>query len=513
MAPNQLRKLVRELKLDRAQFNFSQPPADLLDVVEDQLTVHDAWARFRKKLSGPPFSPCDPVSEGAKQGGEEGVLRASAPLPAPAAVTDLKLPMETEGTPPAPAVSPPPRSQPSVEDPVEESDFATSEHGIILMVDVVAFTSHSWSEQERIMQRLLEFAEKKLPGFAGKRKVTTLPLLDGMALIWHDETSFTEACETAIGLIAFMEEGSPPAIVRVGLHTGAYSVSKGEKPLYFGNALNDSRRLCQIGDYKHVVISERFYLRWKTRDNKHQMKKLYPPANERPIEVFPQRDDAGKIRLVLSGREDDRVPSELYARQIAAIWLREVIEFIADTTAEMLEESFQLKDAQQKMRVTLWAANPDNPQQIVATEFRHPKPNGDASHGRASRTVYHLKDDGEAPVAKAFLNPDDVVVIHKLPDYGKQQEKYVEAMARHGTLRETVEKFGRHSRTFLCFAFPEIKKDDQDGSPVLSQPFGVVCIDLAHPLPQAEEKKLRELTREVRQVFQTELAVAWRERI
>ena len=84
-----------------------------------------------------------------------------------------------------------------------ESKFAKSGHGIILTTDVVDFTHRLWGEQEKIMQRILAFEGAELPSDADDSR-TVVPLLDGMAIIWKDQSCFDEACEAAKKLIDYM---------------------------------------------------------------------------------------------------------------------------------------------------------------------------------------------------------------------------------------------------------------------------------------------------------------------
>ena len=391
-----------------------------------------------------------------------------------------------------------------------EGRFAKSGYGIILTTDVVNFTHRLWGEQEKIMERLLSFEKKALSPDADESR-TAVPLLDGMAIIWKDQSCFDEACEAAKKLIDYMEQGDPSATVRVGLHIGSYSVSKDTPHIYFGSALNDCRRICQVGDHKHIIISERFFKRWLSRDTSHQQFTLYPPAGEKPIEVYPWREDDGKIRLLR--RDTDRVPVELYVRQVAAQWLRGLIEYIGKSVGKVVEKNYGIPPDKQNLRVTLWSPNPVRPNELIATEFRWPS-NG-AAGGPASQTVYHLINGGEPPAGWAYGHPEDVFVVHRLPDPKRQRAKYVEALVKLGARRETITKFSRLSRTFLCFAFPA--PSDDEHAPMegraITQPFGVVCIDLEPSLQQANTEDLKVLTTEIRKAFQSELILAWRDRV
>lgn len=388
-----------------------------------------------------------------------------------------------------------------------EGEFAKSDHGIILMADVVGFTHYRWNEQERIMQRLLSFSDDIKKKHGG---LVTMPMLDGVTMIWRDETAFEAACQTAMALIQRMEENNPSVVIRTGLHIGSYSKSKNKKtqPVYFGNALNDCRRICQVGDFKHIMLSESFCLGWQGRHNSPLHEKIYPPLKESPIEVYPWRRDAGKIRLLRRG--DDRLPEELYVRELASQCLSQLIDDIGKLVTKHIEKRYGVAARKQNVRVTLWAPNPSKSDELAATAFRWPEKKD--TKGPASKTVYKITGEGEPPAGRAFCLPHDVFVRNKLPKAMDNLSEYIRKLGN--TDPETVKNFSRHSRTYLCFAFPMIEcggeEERRNGS--IDHPFGVVCIDIEHPLPKARDAELKRFTHNLRQTFEHGLTLAWRDR-
>jgi len=399
-----------------------------------------------------------------------------------------------------------------------ESSFADTQHGIILMADVVNFTMIPWADQERIMERMMAFTDSTFAPESEDARII-MPMLDGIAIIWKNQNTFVEACETARKLIHHMENGNPGVIIRTGLHIGSYSVGKSKQAHYFGNALNDCRRICQIGDHKHIVMSESFCQKWLERERDHPLQQnIFPTTADNPIQVYPWRLKDGCIRLLKEG--DDRVPMELEVRDIASNWLSQLIEYIGKSVMELVEDKHGIKAAKQGLRVALWAPNPERRDELTATEFRWPKREDNGQP--PSRTTYHIVNEGEPPAGRAFCSGEEVVIIHGLPpvrsakDSGKALQKYYEAMQAHGIRLETLQKFSRHARAFLCFAFPILLESHDAASRKngggIRQPFGVICMDFLDPLADVSKKELCQLATEIREVFQTELTLAWRAR-
>jgi len=52
-----------------------------------------------------------------------------------------------------------------------------------------------------------------------------------------------------------------------------------------------------------------------------------------------------------------------------------------------------------------------------------------------------LINGGEPPAGWAYSHPEDVFVIHRLPDPKRHRAKYMEALVKLGTRRETITKF------------------------------------------------------------------------
>ncbi|MEO1129825.1 MAG: hypothetical protein AAFX05_08995 [Planctomycetota bacterium] len=387
-------------------------------------------------------------------------------------------------------------------------------NGIVMIVDVVHFSTHHQEVQLRIVQRLWEhlhghalvqeLGDDVLVNCTGDGALVAFPLVGGDV----DEGRIIELANSLMNAMRSME---PRTFIRIGIDRGPFTCVElpGVGPLQaIGNCPNACARLCNIGSSGDIIVSERFYDVWYQREKGVQ--NMFVPKKY-PVEVSVKHGVVAKLRVYdgQANEVDRAIPPRLATLQLVEQLLYETIADVEETLVEVLREleARKAQDNKSKLtakkidaRVSIWGYEKDEngDEWLYPTDWRFHREDKQAC--KPGKTVYSLKDGGEGPAGRAFIDMEPKI-LHGLE--ASTRPGYKKALREWGLLDERIDGFQRKSRGFLCLPF----------GLALDSPEGILCIDTLNPLSMFDDSELAEIVGlGLQDLYNARLSALWRMR-
>lgn len=291
-------------------------------------------------------------------------------------------------------------------------------------------------------------------------------------------------CESIID--AFPSD--PPFFgVRIGIHVGAISLGKsGSQTLPMGTTINECIRIANIGDACHIVCSEPFVRQHCAVDEQVDRSRFVPSLSEAATDVHRGRTELSPIRVyrVQATRTSPRKLALLFALsdKLDAL-LKQIEERFRHDLASLAPRLNDPEVLQARVSI-LERRFIDGCNLLCST--RHRFQNGGELRLDPGRARYSLLGNGIGSPGRAFVS-NTVQARNTLADWNiaAQRAAYYDQLAGDGLDPETIDRWQRKSRTFVCFPFILF------GFDVLNEPAGCICIDARDPTPEVSVDQLQ----------------------
>jgi|GEM_PF-6913724 len=390
-----------------------------------------------------------------------------------------------------------------------------AEAGLILVADVVDFSDKTGQEQRQVILKLLDFLKQKHLLLSSKRRAERDLSLDRL-VVASPHKDYQETLDFAHKLIQYMSTEESPVNMRVGLHDGNFvRILKpdGQSHLVTGTGPNICARIARIADPRQIIVSEEFVQSWFREHGKEVYQRLVPGESKPPIEFFLKKNVLQQIRIYLpSGSpRDEAIPRLLASRQVAEIQLKEkvlpALEAVFMTMLNFWEASSTRRTV--SPRVSIWVPVPGG-ECLESTTFRyiHNRYRTTTISSVHTQTSYRLDGDGQGPPGRAFMKASPQV-LHKLPDYRRSPDKYIQRLREWDVPETVVRSFTRHAKAFIAFPFGL----EDLGNAESPKPEGIVCIDTVSALRTFNEDTLLHVATSLMTDYGLLIAALWRLRV
>lgn len=294
--------------------------------------------------------------------------------------------------------------------------------------------------------------------------------------------------------------------VRISIHEGAVSkikLPRLQDDIYFGTAINESRKLCSYAGNGHIAISDIFLERWDLAGNANY-NELRPGKGREPIDVMVKEDKHIGIRILAP--TDSLPSSRLALLNVVDEQIMQILSDIEEAFVGFLR-SLGMKNVQNKTspRVSILTPIKRHGNRFLASSaFRY---HATASHIRKGTTFYDIEPPGAGPCGRAFVS-GKIQVAAGLPDPVKNTKAYFKTWETKWHMpQENVKGFSRPSQAIISIPF---------GLDEWPYRLGIICIDCLHPLLEDKTitvQSIHSFCVELYDEFNMELSLLWLHRI
>jgi len=399
---------------------------------------------------------------------------------------------------------------------------AAVQSGLLLMLDLVKFSSESADDQVKLVRKLWDVLAKS-PLVKEKAKYGTIPNStgDGYLLAFAGKVDESQLIQLAIGAITAMareDKSCPAAGLKVGLHRGPFTYNEDKASghvVAIGTGPNLCDRVLGFADSGYIVASDAFVTHWETERGEKSTREVTPQFSRR-ILVYAKHNFPLRIRIYRGpgAKHNDRLPSKiekLFETELEIIrTLGEVEELFVGLLREKCTDRVPATDVL-SARVSLFGFRLTLP--MVGPAKKNGSEEGvleptiyrfHRSWIRPAKgfTYYPVRDPASGPQATAFVSGEPKAVT-ALPDPASDHTIYSKRLNECGFGSDTVGTFSRHARSFLCFQFG--RKD-------LGR-LGIACIDCHDALERITAGELEEIGAPIQKQYSPLLAGLWNERV